>query len=107
MSLGDWEDSKDSINKILLLAPPQDREMYEKMFFTIIKNPKTTSNRKAAQISTIIKILSTKENFHRLMKESRRNFIKVFNLISFSIGPNEFRMLLKTAYFKLKKKAGG
>lgn len=106
MNSNDWKDSEESIGKILLLAPPKDREMYKKMLFNIFKNEKTTSTRKASQISTIMRILTTKENFERLMKESKKDFIRVFELISSSIGPNEFRMLLKSAYFKLKKKAG-
>lgn len=106
MSSKDWEDSKESTQKILLLAPPKDREMYEKMLYNIITNPETTSTRKAAKISTIMRVLATPENFHRLMKESRKDFVKVFTLISTSVGPHEFRLLLRNAYFKLKKKAG-
>lgn len=104
--LKDWEDSKESTKKILLLVPPKDREIYEKMFYKIITDSKTTSSRKAVQISTIIRVIATKENFHRLMKESKRDFIQVFNLVSTSVGPAEFRLLLKNAYFKMKQKAG-
>lgn len=106
MSEQDWEDSQKSIDKILLLAPPTDREMYKKMFSNIIKNEKTTSTRKASQISTVVRILATQENFHRLMKESRRDTFQVLELVSSSVGPQEFHMLLKSAYSKAKKKIG-
>jgi len=106
VSLEDWEDSKESTRKILLLASPSDREMYEKMLFKIITDSETTPTRKAVQISTIIRIISTPHNFYRLMKQSRKDFIQVFNLVSTSVGPVEFRLLLKNAYLKLKRKAG-
>ncbi len=106
MNSKDLEDSKKSIQTILLLAPIEEREIYEKMLLNIFNNPKTNVNKKIVKISTIIRLLATKENFHRLMKESKQDFVKVFGLVSLSIGPSEFKMLLKSAYFKLKKKAG-
>ncbi len=102
----DWEDSWRSTDKLLLLAKPEEREMYENMIINIFNSPKTSPSKKIRQISTIAISLTTKENFHRVLKHSRREFITVFDVVGASIGPQQFRILLKGAYLKFKKRAG-
>lgn len=101
----DWNDSWESTDKLLLLAKNEDREMYETMVIGIFNDPKSSHAKKIKNISGITTLLVTKENFYRLLKTRKKDFVKVFDLVSLSVGPKEFRMLLKEAYFKLKKKA--
>lgn len=102
----DWLDSWESTERILLLAKPSDREIYENMIVKIFNDTQTSRKQKAQKVSIIIITLANKENFTRLMKQNRKDFVKVFDLVAVSIGPSQFKALLKGAYLKLKKKAG-